>query len=766
MKHDDLQDLLREVASGLGLRRAFSMVVSRVTRLMECDVCSLFILDAEDNSLQLVANHGYEIGEVRDIVIPPNEGVVGTVVRRAEPLNLADVRQHPSYYDVASVNEEDFPRFLAVPLIEYGQVLGVLVAQSATRSFTEDDAGSLTLLATGLAPHIAHALATKELDLHTVRATQLEQRQFKGYAGSPGIAIGTAVLRQPDAQLELVPFRQIESEGIEAALTDFDQALEVVRSDITAGKERMQDALGPEELALFDAYLHMLDDEALPLEVRDAIREDLLWSQTAVKRVFTKHIRDIERSENHYLAERGQDLRDLAQSILAAMQPRTDTIRDIPPDTILVAHEITASMLSEVHSEHLIGFAALAGSMNSHATILARALNLPAVIGAKDIPLAELDNTPIIVDGFTGEVIVNPSPATLERFRNLAESEQTFQVELETIRDLPCETLDGHRINIWVNIGLGSEISRSLDRGAEGIGLFRTEVPFAVRSRFPTEEEQRQIYREHMDAFNPQPVTMRTLDIGGDKDLPYFKIEEDNPFLGWRGIRVTLDHPDIFLQQIRAMFKANAGLEGVLRIMLPMVSNLEEIRVAKRLIDQAFQEIKDEGVTDAKEPQVGVLVEVPSLIFLRQKLINMVDFLAIGTNDLTQYMLAASRTNPRVAEQYQEFDPAMLIALRMLAKTAHEARKPIGICGELAGSVEGAVLCIGMGYDVLSMNATNIPRVKWVVRNITLTNCRRIVARVLRMSNANDTLNYIREQLAGAGLDRALSRHKPYELFL
>ena len=205
---------------------------------------------------------------------------------------------------------------------------------------------------------------------------------------------------------------------------------------------------------------------------------------------------------------------------------------------------------------------------------------------------------------------------------------------------------------------------------------------------------------------------MRTLDIGGDKDLPYFRIEEENPFLGWRGIRVTLDHPDIFLGQVRAMFKANADLEGILRIMLPMVSNIEEIETAKRYIDQAYREVIEEGV-NAKQPQIGVMIEVPSLIFQRQQVMRLVDFLAIGTNDLTQYMLAASRTNPQVADLYREFDPSMVHALRMLAKTAHEARKPIGICGELAGTVEGAVMCIGMGYDVLSMNATNIPRVKW-----------------------------------------------------
>ena len=763
---DDLRDLIRDITSGLSFRRASAMLTTRVTRLLGCDTCALFMLDLNSNTLKLVASHGYQINDSRAIELPLDTGVIGHVVKRSEPLNLIDLRTHRQFEPDQGINEEQFPRFLGVPIIDKAKVIGVLVAQSKSPdSFSEKDEGVLTSVATSFSPVVAHAIATQEIELETVRATLLEERSFKGYAGSPGIAIGTAMLRQSMPDLELVPIRQIELDDIEKEILEFDQALEVVRTDIAAGKDRMQSAVGPEELALFDAYLHMLDDDALPLEVRTTIREEHLWSQGAVSQVFLAHIRDFERSDNRYLAERSQDLRDLGQNIIAAMQPRERSDYEIPPECILVAQEITASMISELDSSNLIGLVSVQGSMNSHVTILARALNIPAVIGARDLPLIDTEGAKLAVDGFTGEVIVNPTDISLQHFQALASAEATFQNQLESIRDLPCETLDGKRINVWVNIGLVSEISRSLDRGAEGIGLFRTEVPFAIRNRFPSEAEQARIYREHMRAFDPQPVTMRTLDIGGDKDLPYFKIEEENPFLGWRGIRVTLDHPDIFLQQVRAMFKANAGLEGILRIMLPMVSNLSEIHASKKLINQAYQEVLDEGV-DAKAPQIGVLLEVPSLILMRQQVINMVDFLAVGTNDLTQYMLAASRSNPRVAGLYQEFDPAMLRALRMLAKTAHEASKPIGICGELAGTVEGAVLCIGMGYDVLSMNATNIPRVKWVIRNISLTNCRRIVARTLRMYNAQEILGYIRDQLHGAGLDQALAHHEPPELFL
>jgi len=297
-----------------------------------------------------------------------------------------------------------------------------------------------------------------------------------------------------------------------------------------------------------------------------------------------------------------------------------------------------------------------------------------------------------------------------------------------------------------------------LDRGAQGIGLFRTEIPFMSQDRFPTEEEQRVIYREHMTAFEPRPVTMRTLDIGGDKSLSYFPIEEDNPFLGWRGIRVTLDHPEIFLIQTRAMIKANAGLEGILRIMLPMISSVGEVDEAKLLINRAYREVCEEGV-DVKQPLIGVMIEVPSAVYQARALARRVDFLAVGSNDLTQYMLAVDRNNPRVANLYKEVHPAVLGALREVARAAHAEGKPVGICGELAGTPIGAILLMGMGYDVLSMNATNLPRIKWVVRHITLARARRIVAKVLKMEDPNEIERYMQAELIDAGLGRVVPRH-------
>ena len=321
----------------------------------------------------------------------------------------------------------------------------------------------------------------------------------------------------------------------------------------------------------------------------------------------------------------------------------------------------------------------------------------------------------------------------------LLEEERTISRGLAELRDLPCETIDGYRVPLLVNTGLMSDVGRSIDQGAEGVGLYRTEVPFLLRDRFPTEEEQRAIYRQQLEAFAPHPVTMRTLDIGGDKALPYFPISEDNPFLGWRGIRVSLDHPELFLVQVRAMMRANIGL-GNLRIMLPMISNVTELEEALELIYRAHIELEEENV-DSPLPPIGVMIEVPAAVYQARDLARRVDFLSVGSNDLTQYLLAVDRNNPRVADLYHTYHPAVFQALYRVVQSAKKEGKPVSICGELAGDPGAATLLVAMGYDSLSMNANNLPRVKSVIRLMEKKQIDNLLKRVLRL----DTTYHIEE---------------------
>ena len=756
-----LRRIVQDVTSAASFQEALDIIVHEVREALGIEVCSVYLLNSARDRYLFVANEGFNADAIGTLSLGLHEGLVGLVGERAEPINLDDATAHPRFHLIPEIGEESFNSFLGVPVIHQRQVLGVLVVQQRDRRrFDESEEAFLVTLSAQLAAIIAHAQATGDIARLTDKGAGLgardrEEVMFRGVAGAPGISLGTAVVIHPAASLEAVPEKVVEDTTVE--LMVLDKAVNSVRNDIQRISDQFAESLPPEELALFDVYLHMLDDNALPGDIRKHIR-DGQWAQGALKQVIREHVRRFEAMEDSYLRERGADVKDLGLRLLAYLQDIRAKKTHFPDDTILVGDEVTPGMLANIPADTLRGIVSVRGSVNSHVAILARALGIPAVMGAVDLPLANVDNRPLIVDGFYGEVFANPSEQFIEQYQMLANEEREFAEELEELKELPCVTKDGWRVRLWVNIGLPGDISRSLDRGAEGVGLFRTEVPFMTRDRFPSEEEQRLIYREHMEAFEPRQMTMRTLDIGGDKSLSYFPINEDNPFLGWRGIRVTLDHPEIFMVQIRAMIKANAGLQCLLRIMLPMISNITEVEEAKALVQRAYEEVVEEGV-DVKQPMVGVMIEVPAAVYQSRQLAKSVDFLAVGSNDLTQYMLAVDRNNPRVASLYQETHPAVLTALREVARAAHAERKPVGICGELAGTPVGAVLLMAMGYDVLSMNATNLPKVKWVIRNIRRSDARRMLARVLKMDTAQEIQSYMHGQLIDAGLGRVVPSH-------
>jgi phosphotransferase system enzyme I (PtsP) len=405
--------------------------------------------------------------------------------------------------------------------------------------------------------------------------------------------------------------------------------------------------------------------------------------------------------------------------------------------------------------DKLIGLVSVRGSGNSHVAILARAMGIPTVMGVVDLPYSKVDGIELIVDGYHGEVFTNPSLTLREQYQAVIEEERELSKGLDTLCDQPCITLDGVRMPLWVNTGLLADVVRAQERGAEGVGLYRTEVPFMIRDRFPSEKEQMAIYREQLSSFHPLPVTMRTLDVGGDKALPYFPIKEDNPFLGWRGIRITLDHPEIFLVQIRAMLKASEGLNN-LRILMPMISGLQELEESLHLIHRAWSEVRDEGV-DVPMPPVGVMIEIPAAVYQIRELARLVDFISIGSNDLTQYLLAVDRNNPRVADLYDFLHPSVLQALKLVVDGAHAEGKPVGICGEMAADPASAVLLLAMGFDNLSMNATNLPKVKWLLRQISKKMACELLERLLKMDSPQVIYSTLQLELRNLGLERMIN---------
>ncbi|MFT4998212.1 MAG: phosphotransferase system enzyme I (PtsP), partial [Flavobacteriales bacterium] len=708
------------------------------------EVCTVYLYDAAKEQYIFRANEGLNQDLIGKVGLAKGEGLVGKVAKREETINIDNAEQNPAYRYMPGIGEENFKAFMGVPIIHRRKVLGVLVVQQqAPRRFDESEESFLVTMSAQLAALIAHADASGAMIADVAGGTAI----FHGVAGSEGIAIGEVVVVVPPADLDAVPNRKCEDPEVEIEF--FNQSLAAVRADIKDLSENLATLLPREEHALFDVYLGMLDDKALGDEVTDLIRGGE-WAQGAISQVMRTHARAFEMLDDAYLRERAVDIKDLGRRVLAYLQESGDQALEYPEKTILIGEELTASALAEVPEERLAGLVSVRGSRNSHLAIMARALGVPTVVGAEDLPYTRLDNQQVIVDGSVGEVICNAPEDLRQHYEKLQAEDLEIAVGLEELKDKPCESLDGHRLPLVVNTGLVSEVARSLDRGAEGVGLYRTEILFLLRDRFPSEEEQRQIYREQLEAFYPKPVTMRTLDIGGDKALPYFPISEENPFLGWRGIRVTLDHPEIYLAQIRAMMKANADF-GNLRIMLPMISNVMELEEALELLYRAHEELLEEGYK-MELPPVGVMIEVPAAVYQARELARQVDFLSVGSNDLTQYLLAVDRNNPRVADLYHAYHPAVLRALKIIVDGGHAEGKPVSICGELAGDPGAAVLLMAMGFDVLSMSAYNLPKVKAVIRQITKAQAVELLNSVLELENNRDIEEKVNETLAQLGV--------------
>lgn len=753
---DVLRGIIQEVSGAKDLAATLNLIVRRVQAAMKTRVCSVYLLDKNLGRYVLMATQGLNETAVGAVSLAPHEGLVGLVAQRAEPVNLEHASSHPRYIYIPETQEEEFESFLGVPVIHHGEVLGVLVVQQReSRVFDAADEAFLITLSAQLAGVIANAEARGAVVGLSPSGIRTIDPSFEGVPGAPGVAIATAITVFPPADLSAIPKRACTD--IKAEIKFFNECLEQVRADISELKMKIKGQLRPEERELFDAYLHMLSDAALGAEVVTQIEQGN-WAQGALAQVALSHVNHMELIDDDYLRERATDIKDLCSRVLFYLQEQQKRKTVYPERCILVSEELSAAMLAEVPKGQLVGVVSAKGSAHSHVAILARAMGLPAVMGISDLPFAELDQQELIVDGYNGRVYSNPSDSLRERYQEVVREEVQLTEGLESIKDLPCETRDGVRVSLWVNTGLMTDVLRSLERGAEGIGLFRTEVPFLLRDSFPTEREQTEIYRQQLEAFHPKKVTMRTLDIGGDKPLPYFPIKEDNPFLGWRGIRVSMDHPELFLAQVRAMMRASIGLDN-LQILLPMISNMEEIDESVSLIQRAHAELLEDGLT-VVAPAIGVMIEVPAMAMQVDAIVTRCDFVSVGSNDLTQYMLAVDRNNPRVSNLFSNMHPAVLRVMKKIADDVHAGGKTLSVCGEMAGNPAAAVLLMAMGYDVLSMNATNLLKVKSVIRNLTQKQAQSMLEKALRLQDTQAVKDMMELELDRAGVGRLLRSSK------
>jgi phosphotransferase system enzyme I (PtsP) len=580
------------------------------------------------------------------------------------------------------------------------------------------------------AKHLGDAL---DIIVHRVQAALPIQEGvacIQGIQMAAGVAIGTAALLDPLARLESIPDRP--ARDIAAEETAFRTAVTAVHEELRASSERLAADLPSEVRAVFDVYDMMLGEDGLVSDALARIRAGN-WAPGAWRDTIAAHAKIFEQMEDPYLRAGAEDIRAIGQRVLVQLQTDIKESRQYPQQCILVGDTVSITEIAAVPAGQLAGIVCMHGSALSHIAVMARALGIPAVLSRAPLPIGRLDGREMVIDGDQGRIYIEPSPTVLDAFRRLIGEELARSERIMALRDLPAETPDGIRLPLYANIGLVSDTVAARDSGVEGVGLYRTEYHFLSRDAFPLEDEQFRIYREVLETFAPGPVTLRTLDVGGDKILPYFPVQEDNPFLGCRGIRFSLDHPEIFLTQLRAMLRANHGLDN-LQVLFPMISRVGELDEALGLLARADRELLEEGVA-AKKLRVGVMIEVPSAVFLASALAERVDFLSVGTNDLTQYLLAVDRNNAQVTTPYDGLHPAVLNAIHHVINAAHLRGKPVSVCGELAGDPAGALLLLGMGVDALSMSPAGLARVKLVIRSFTRQRARSLLDEALGMED-------------------------------
>ena len=541
---------------------------------------------------------------------------------------------------------------------------------------------------------------------------------LQGIAASDGIAIAKVyTLTEPDLTVTKVTVEDSEKE-----VSRLDDALAASIKDVELIKETALKNLGEEEAQVFDAHLMVLSDPELIGQVKDSITSNKVNAESALKEVTDMFISIFAGMEdNPYMQERAADIRDVSKRILAHLLgvkiPSPATIKD---EVIIVAADLTPSDTAQLNRQYVKAFVTDIGGRTSHSAIMARSLEIPAIVGTKEVTSTAKDGDIIIVDGLTGDVFLNPSEEVIAEYRAKAESFAAQQAEWEKLKDSKTYTKDGHQVELAANIGTPKDLEGVVNNGAEGVGLYRTEFLYMDSHEMPTEEDQFEAYKAVLEGMNGKPVVVRTMDIGGDKELPYLPLpHEMNPFLGYRAIRISLNEPEMFRTQLRALLRAS--VYGKLRIMFPMIATLNDFRGAKALLEEEKAKLIAEGVAVSDDIQVGIMIEIPAAAVLAHQFAKEVDFFSIGTNDLIQYTMAADRMNERVSYLYQPYNPSILTLIKHVIDSAHKEGKWAGMCGEMAGDQTAVPLLVGLGLDEFSMSASSVLKTRSLISKLTLS---------------------------------------------
>ena len=557
---------------------------------------------------------------------------------------------------------------------------------------------------------------------------------ISGILASPGIAFGKALLLKED---EIVINQgKISADQIDAEINRFLEARTKSAAQLEAIKEMAGRTFGEEKEAIFEGHIMLLEDEELEGDIRSFIKDNKASADKAIYEVIEQYAKMMADLDDPYLRERATDFRDigtrLVKNVLGIAVVNLSTIDE---EVILVAKDLTPSETAQINLKYVLGFVTDIGGRTSHTSIMARSLELPAIVGTNDITARVNNGDMLILDGINNQIIINPTAEQLAEAKKFQAQFQAEKDELAKLKDLPAITLDGHQVEVCANIGTVKDTEGAIRNGAEGVGLYRTEFLFMDRDALPTEEEQFKAYKEVAEAMPDQPIIVRTMDIGGDKELPYMNFpKEMNPFLGWRAVRIFFDREDIMHAQLKAILRASAF--GKLRIMFPMIISVEEFRSLKATVEQLKAELRADGKAFDESIEVGIMIETPAAAVMAHHLAKEVDFFSIGTNDLSQYTLAVDRGNEMISAMYNPLSPSVLTLIKMVIDASHDNGKWTGMCGELAGDERATLLLLGMGLDEFSMSAISVPRIKKLIRNTNFEDVKAMADQALSYATA------------------------------
>lgn len=709
----DIGEMNRLFAESISIETFLERIVIMVSDHMNAQVCSIYLYEQDNDILVLKATIGLDVSAVNTLSLKPNEGLVGKAFSLKESVNEKSAENNPDYKFIPGIDEEFYQAFLAVPVVFGASVIGVLVLQrNAEKPFSNQDIIALEATSSQMASMIGNArtilMANKTGFTSREKDYWAETRFIKGKTASRGFAVGPSMTMEEKISL----VRIAHGSGKSYSLEDFQHALQFTEEQLENLQEKVEEKLDDAASLIFSSHLLMLKDVSFIKKMTDRINQGINAS-SAVIEVFDSYRLIFQSSPNRLIREKVQDLEDLVRRILENLLD-LDHEESRINNHIVITRELFPSDLLRLSAEGVLGIVLVSGGVTSHIAILARSLDIPMIIIPDKDLLYLVENTSVLMDADLGNLYVNPEPEVLKTFEERNRNRETLMKNRDVVAT-PAVTTDGYNIQVMVNVNLLTDLNRVDSQMIDGVGLYRTEFPFLIRNSFPSEEEQFVIYKKLFTQLPDRMITFRTLDIGGDKILSYYEgLKEQNPFLGMRSIRFSLSNEDIFYTQIRAILRAGHGYQ--LRIMFPMISSLEEYNRAVEIVIAVKQDLQNAGIDYHPDPELGIMVELPSAVMIINEIAAAADFISVGTNDLVQYTLGVDRTNDLVAHLYIPHHPAVIRSLHIIGTTARAYGKKASICGDMGSSPLYIPFLIGSGFNILSVDSGSLPLVKQAIR--------------------------------------------------